>query len=144
MTSRKAHRVIKIARLKLFLLQVVPIQILGAHHNSCNKLLVCRYNDSTFSYYHTSLSLGSEDERQIAVQGKRSELLKFSVIVDLVLRLLESYICMTFHFCVKLITKERRYTSPITRDFHILSPMFCIVPHVSWLVAHRVTKTFCG
>jgi hypothetical protein len=80
----------------------------------------------------------------MAVQGKHSVLLKFSVIVDLVLRLLESYIYMTVPYCVKLITKERRDTSPITRDFHILAPIICIVPHVSWLVADRVAKTFCG
>lgn len=51
------------------------------------------------------------------------------------LRLLDSYYCTTLPCCVKLITKERRYTSQITRDFHILSPILCIVPHVSCLVA---------
>jgi hypothetical protein len=80
----------------------------------------------------------------MAVQGKHSALLKFSVVVDLGLRLLESYYCMTSPCCVKIIAKERRYTSPITRDFHILSPILCIVPQVSWLVADAVAKTFCG
>jgi hypothetical protein len=80
----------------------------------------------------------------MAVQGKHSALLKCSVAVDLVLRLLESYYCMTLPYCVKLITKERRYTSQITSDFHILSPILCIVPHVSWLVADTVAKMFCS
>jgi len=80
----------------------------------------------------------------MAVQEKHSAILKFSLKVDLVLRLLEFYYCMTYPYCVKIITKERRYTSPITRDFHILSPILCIVPHVSWLVADTVAKTFCG
>jgi hypothetical protein len=80
----------------------------------------------------------------MAVQGKHSALLKVCVLVDSVLRLLESYYCMTFPCCVKLIAKERSYTSPITRDFHILSPILCIVPHVSCLVADTVAKTFCG